>query len=225
MNRRLEEIILVSHWDVRDPLQPTRLLRKGPSLESSEADPISVPLPKVQFDGKEYLTCQLRYTKEVKRVTLARYLCGKVTHTPEEVTRIDLLILYDNFLYIQEIASKNENFREKFGDDLESLAKILKGFRLSSKTSSLDVRKLATQMEEKINKFILPKRNLSTVAGRCSKMFRVIPFTQLKEKKKLPPKAYIGKGYADKGTARDPAVDNSPSWQEVAMQPIEEKPK
>jgi hypothetical protein len=36
--------------------------------------------------------------------------------------------------------------------------------------------------------------------------------------RKLPPKRIIGIGYRDKGTARDPAIDGSPSWQEVASQ-------
>lgn len=35
--------------------------------------------------------------------------------------------------------------------------------------------------------------------------------------KEIKPKGYIGKGYTDKGTARNPAKDGSPSWQEVAM--------
>lgn len=34
--------------------------------------------------------------------------------------------------------------------------------------------------------------------------------------KLLPPKAYIGKGYGDKGTAQKPELDASPSWQDVA---------
>jgi hypothetical protein len=33
----------------------------------------------------------------------------------------------------------------------------------------------------------------------------------------LPPKLYIGKGYTDKGTARNPALDGSPPWQEVGQ--------
>jgi hypothetical protein len=33
---------------------------------------------------------------------------------------------------------------------------------------------------------------------------------------KLPAKRFVGVGYKDKGNRRDPAVDGSPSWQEVA---------
>jgi hypothetical protein len=35
-------------------------------------------------------------------------------------------------------------------------------------------------------------------------------------RKKAPPKKWMGVGYRDTGTARDPATDASPTWQEVA---------
>jgi len=34
-------------------------------------------------------------------------------------------------------------------------------------------------------------------------------------------KAYIAKGYTDKGTAKEPAIDGSPAWQEVASKDID----
>lgn len=37
---------------------------------------------------------------------------------------------------------------------------------------------------------------------------------------KLPPQKYIGVGYKDKGTRRDPSTDASPAWQEVASNPL-----
>lgn len=34
--------------------------------------------------------------------------------------------------------------------------------------------------------------------------------------KRVPPKAYIGRGYTDKGNCRDTALDSSPDWKDVA---------
>lgn len=206
------------HRDLLEAHRLTKELRK----ESFEADQNSIPLPKIEYRGVQYLTCQLRYTKQVKRITLERALVSKIVYFPEEVNREDILIIYDNLLYIQDLASKDENFRKKFGQSLEVLSKILKGFRLTSKTSLGNVRKLSEQLREGLQGFYFPQRNARTELGKASKMFRITSFIPSgKLKKSLPPKAYIGKGYADSGTAKKPAYDASPSWQEVASADID----
>lgn len=35
--------------------------------------------------------------------------------------------------------------------------------------------------------------------------------------KRFPPKAYVGKGYGDQGTAKDVALDGSLSWKETYL--------
>jgi len=126
--------------------------------------------------------------------------------------------MYDNFLHIQDLAEKDENFKRKFGEDLESLAKILKSFRLQKSTTGLEVKKLGAQMKKELNHFILPERNIKQVATRIGEMFTFKPsFPSGVPNSQLKPKAYIGKGYTDQGTARNAAKDNSPSWQEVAI--------
>jgi len=49
------------------------------------------------------------------------------------------------------------------------------------------------------------------------KSYRVILRNPLAAPPKAPPKRFIGVGYKDKGTKRDPAIDGSPNWKEVAM--------
>lgn len=209
--------------DALDGLLRNKPTKLAVGLES-EADLDGTPLPAVKYKGVPIEAVTIRFSKKAKRVTLARYLCGKIIFRPEEVTREDLLIMYDNFLHIQDLASKNENFRFKFGEDLESLAKILKGFRVASKTSGLSVQKLGAQMKEKLSKFYLPERNLSTVAEHVKNYYSLHPMRSLgTPTKELPPKAYIGKGYTDQGTARDPAYDGSPSWQEITAAHIGEE--
>lgn len=191
------------------------------SLEN-EADLYGTPLPEIHYGGKSIAAVTIKFSKKAKRVTLARYLCGKVIFRPDKVTREDLLVMYDNFLHIQDLAKQNENFRNKFGEDLESLARILKGFRVASKTSGLDVAKLGAQMKEKLSKFYYPERNLSGIESRIQSYYSLHPMRSLgKPVKELPPKAYIGKGYTDKGTARNPAYDGSPTWQEIASSNVE----
>lgn len=189
----------------------------------SEADLDGVPLPNVRYKGVELKACQIRFSRRARRVNLARWLAGKIVHFPEKVTRNELLVMYDNFLHIQDLAGKDENFQKKFGEDLKTLATILKGFRVSSKTSPVEVKKLGAQIEEKLTKFHYQKRNILPQEDIMRSYYSLHPMRQegtpLKE---LPQKRRIGKGYTDQGSARDPALDGSPSWQEVASSTVEE---
>ena len=184
----------------------------------SEADLFGATIPDVKFRGTVLKSVQLRYTKQVKYITLLRYLTGKIAFDEKRVERIDLLLLFDTLVTLQQLVEKEENFKRKYGLDLESLALILKTFNLQPNTKLLSVKRLGNQLKDKIPNFILPQRNLSSVWLHVQKMYY---FTSSmpsgRENKKIPPKAYIGKGYTDKGTARKPELDGSPSWQEVAQ--------
>lgn len=186
------------------------------SMES-EAELDSIELPGVKYKGTEIKAVSIRYTGKGRRITLARYLCGLISYRPEEVERVHILLMYDNFLHIQLLAEKDENFKQKFGEDLESLAKILKSFRLQKSTTGLCVKKLGAQIKEKLEHFSLPERNLKQVSQKIGEMYKIKPSLPTGVPlKQLPQKKYIGKGYTDQGTARNAAEDNSPSWQEVA---------
>ena len=186
--------------------------------EESKADLFGTTIPDVNYRGTVLRSVQLRYTRHCKYITLLRYLTGKLVFDTKRIERIDLLLMFDVLLTLQDLVEKDENFKRKYGLDLESLALILKSFNLKPTTTLLDAKKLSSQIKEKIPNFILPSRNLTTVWVNVQKMYY---FTSSmpsgREMKKIPPKAYIGKGYTDKGTARKPELDNSPSWQEVAQ--------
>ena len=186
--------------------------------EESKADLFGTTIPDVNYRGTVLRSVQLRYTRHCKYITLLRYLTGKLVFDTRRIERIDLLLMFDVLLTLQDLVEKDENFKRKYGLDLESLALILKSFNLKPTTTLLDAKKLSSQIKEKIPNFILPSRNLTTVWVNVQKMYY---FTSSmpsgRDMKKIPPKAYIGKGYTDKGTARKPELDNSPSWQEVAQ--------
>lgn len=166
---------------------------------------------------------QIVYSKKTKRVTLQRYLSSKIAFFPEDTTFSDILVLYDNLLWLQDKSIKDPQFREKFGIALEALAKLLKGTKISEKTVSKTVRKLSKQFKDKLEGFLYPKRNVKQIGTRARKSFRLqIPKQPGTKNSELPPKQYIGRGYDDKGTARDSAKDGSPSWQEVASSKINE---
>jgi len=187
-------------------------------IKLSEADLFGATLPEISLKGTSIKSVRLRYTKHCKYITLIRYLTGKIVFQVGEIQRIDILLLFDSLVTLQDLLEKEEDFKRKYGSDLESLALILKSFKLHPRTKILDVKKLGEQIEQKIPNFVLPKRNLSTVWKHVQRMYYYSASTDSgTEIKRIPPKGYIGKGYTDKGTARKPELDGSPSWQEVAQ--------
>jgi len=109
-------------------------------------------------------------------------------------------------------------FAESFGKDLECLSLVLKQTNLSRGLTEGAVSSLKTKLRDVLAGFAYPRRNLPSIEPIVLKSFQTKAY---KEKgvltKELPPKSYIGKGYRDKGTAKEPAQDGSPRWQDVAV--------
>lgn len=161
---------------------------------------------------------QVIYGRSVRRITLQRAITGKIVHFMEEVTLKDVLVLFDNLLWLQEKCSRDPDFQEKFGLHLKVQAYILKREKISKDTLPTVVRKLKNSFLNNFGSFQIPKRNVKQVIAQQYRLVELrLPRQPGVPKSKLPPAAYIGKGYRDKGTAKKPAFDGSPSWQEVAQ--------
>jgi len=135
----------------------------------------------------------------------------------ETVSWTEVLVLYDNLLWCQDKAFKDQSFREKFGKDLESLTEILKKSRFSENSYQTTIRKVVQEVRELLPGFLIPARNLSTVEKHVKGRFTVKPTKDSGVPvRDLPPVKVIGRGYRDHGSCRDPAWDASPGWKEVA---------
>lgn len=163
------------------------------------------------------------YSKRLKRVTLQRVLVSKIIFFSKEITRTDLLVLFDNQLFLEDLASSDPSFRSKFGENLGGLSKLLKELRFERGLDFGLIARLKNRFLKELDGFYLPRRNYPLTSQRVRSLYEVryqgdlgIPLKQ------LPPKKFIGKGYSDKGTARNTALDGSPSWQEVASIPLYE---
>jgi hypothetical protein len=159
---------------------------------------------------------RVTYSATLKRVTLERYLVSRIIHQIGEVSFADILVLYDNLLWCEEKSRKDPGFQSKFGADLLILAKILKETRFSSQSFPSTIRILSQKLKENLENFAFPKRNISGIAIHVRGKFHVLPSRESGvPRDQVPHKPYVGVGYKDKGSRRDPAVDASPSWQEV----------
>jgi len=134
-----------------------------------------------------------------------------------DFSEIELAAVFHNQLWLTEKASKDIDFKKKFGTDLESVSTILRKINFSRGLSVGSIANCRRQLQDLDWDFPLPKRNVSTVQAKMETAIYTKWRTQPGvEVKRLPPEKYIGKGYRDKGTAQRPEIDGNPAWQEVA---------
>jgi hypothetical protein len=154
------------------------------------------------------------YSKNVKRISLQRVLVSQLVFEKEQFILRDLLVIYDNMLILQDMATVDEGFRRKFGKSLEDLAMILKNSRLTSSPTKAGL-KLLSQKLTSLEGFLIPNRNLKQTSMHFKGKYEVRQGIKLGVlTTTIPAKRFIGIGYRDKGTARDLALNGEPSWQE-----------
>jgi hypothetical protein len=130
----------------------------------------------------------------------------------------ELLVLIDNLLRLQDLAERDEGFRNKFGFALEAIAIILKTENLKT----ADLKGLLKRIKSKAlvhipSDFLIPARNLKQVEESMKRAYRLKDTRLSVQRPPTPPKRFIGIGYRDKGSALDKAWDGSPHWTEIAM--------
>lgn len=155
------------------------------------------------------------YSKNIRRITLQRILCSILVFAQKEFRVKDLLVLYDNLLYLQDMAEKDENFKNKFGSALEALTNILKNSRMTHTPTRAGFNKIRDEMIVHLHDFLIPERNLKHTLVYYKGKYEVRQGYKLgTPTANLPIKRYIGVNYRDKGTARNTAIDGTPTWQE-----------
>lgn len=160
---------------------------------------------------------EISISKKVKRVGLQRYLCSKAAYEVEKVVLTDLIALFQNHLWLQSKAEVDIEFKQKFGSTLEVLTRLLKELNLASGLTERALRQFGSRLKQDLGSFLFPSRNYAQMKSKFSGTYTPIYHRPLGTPNKLiPPKKFIGKGYGDKGTAKKPELDASPSWQDVA---------
>lgn len=197
----------------------TSLKEKEKFKAQSGADPFSATTPK-SVPEREISSSGMKvtYAKSIKRITLQRFLVSKMVFSVVDVTFTDILVLYDNILWCQDKASKDTGFNQKFGNFLEKLANLMKETRFHPKTFPSTLKSFSDKLKEVSEGHLIPKRNLSSTLVHIQGKVHLVPFRSSGiPVKQLPPVKVIGRGYRDKGNAKDYCFDASPSWQEVAL--------
>jgi len=198
----------------------TSSYKQGPSLKERPRQTSSLkPFPEYE-PGIFSSATTVIIGRKVRRITLLRYLVTKVVYEMDEIELRDVLAVYSCMLDVQNLAERDPTFNQKFGSTLEVLAKLLKGVKFT-KFDLKNLKQLRKALANTPPEFLYPKRNLAQIKAKVGGTYSLslLKSTGI-ETRKLPPKLYIGKGYSDKGTARNPAYDGSPNWQQVAIKDI-----
>lgn len=149
-----------------------------------------------------------------KRMTLLRFLLSKMLYEEEGISIEEYLCIFHLYYDLSEITESH--FVLKNGSNLEKVETILSKltdnriFPLILSSGTKD------QIETLLGHFLPSRREFFGLVGQreLSLSFRIVLNDTLVPQK-LPPKAYIGVGYKDKGTRRDVSVNGTPGWQEI----------
>jgi hypothetical protein len=157
---------------------------------------------------------RMKIRKGTKRFTLYRFLLAKLLHD-EEGLHIDEYIVL-NELHFHFLESSEESFIQAHENHLKNSGKILSQIR---DQRSFPIRMKCFNLPDNVLREcgIPTAREYFGLRGqRDLKRSFVLILEDSLMPQKLSPARYIGVGYKDKGTCRQPARDGSPSWQEVA---------
>jgi hypothetical protein len=135
----------------------------------------------------------------------------------ENVDEVLLHVLFQNQLWLQQKCETDSVFKERYGEFVFSLSTILKNTNLSRGLTKGAAKSLKRKLREALIDNLYKERNIKQISEKVMDSFTTKSWRPPGiETKLLPPKRYIGIGYRDKGSARDPAQDGTPSWQEIA---------
>lgn len=164
---------------------------------------------------------KIKYKGGIKKVTLFRNLLAKMLYL--NVTIEEVLVIYDLYELCLTESEQKVDFDRKYGAWLITCYALLNKINPQSFPYSLDAG-LRAQFIEALVPLLPSKRAFLSWEGNPVNVnsFRVSVDLRLKARK---PSTYrLGKGYTDKGSARNPARDGSPDWKEVARADIPQRP-
>jgi hypothetical protein len=195
----------------------------GPLPESS--DPTIQSLENLLSKG----AYSLRIKKGIKKKDLFRFLLAKMLYEREEGLHLDeFLVLWELYLQLLEVLSKDPSFREKYELFFQNSFVFFNELGNQKEFPIRIEENENSQYLERISKVLepmLPTRSAYFgLKGQKSLKsgFSLIFQEELLERKVSAPRR-IGVGYRDKGSRRDPAFDGSPDWREVAASRQEER--
>jgi len=167
------------------------------------------------------------YYKKLSFVTAIRYVTSLFFYFDKQpklnLSVRHVVIIYDLLMKLQDLSDRDPSFRNKYGYSLKRLAIVLKKTKI---TTNKDLKTVSKMINIRIKQdkrlrddFVYPSRNVGGLRQKMEQQMKVNFSNQTAvgtKKSQVRPKQILGKGYTDKGSSRNVAVDGSPHWTEAA---------
>lgn len=160
---------------------------------------------------------RVRFMKGIKKITIFRFLLAKLLYEEEGLHLDEYIVMYE--LYYSLSGSTDPSFIQKYKNWFK---RTIPMFESVARATSFPVRlKKQSHTEQAYQEFLSPliptRRGYYGLKGqRDLRKSWSLKLNSALPVQKIPPKAYVGVGYRDKGSRKDVAKDGSPSWQEVS---------
>ena len=160
-------------------------------------------------------------TKIEKEVVTLRYLTSKVVFTEETITLEEICALFLSFETVVMKMARHQEVQRKIGSEIFLFRALFQNLEHWLEVPPSERRMRLEAVYKDYRGKLFSRRYYYAVRGQVNRLFQIRLRTRFPQK--FAPKAFIGKGYGDHGTAKNPAFDGSPSWQEVAMNRSEQE--
>jgi len=150
-----------------------------------------------------------------KEIVIVRYLLSKIVSTELPLTSWESVALFLAWEKVVIKSTRDSAFHWKYSAELFRFRAVLQQLdELTCLDPKLRFSMLSREHSDYQGKLV-SRRFFYSIEGQLQQLLELK--IRKRWSKRFPPKAYIGKGYGDHGTARDSAFDGSPGWKEVAM--------
>lgn len=185
-------------------------------LEQRSSSCGSDPRSTIAIKQKGYT---MKIKKGTRKIVLFQFLLSKFVYDFDGLHLDEYILLYELFLLLCD--EKDPKFQEKYGQSLTFVKFLIskisgaENFPLRMKNSEEDRQKIASLC----GTVCLSKHAYYGMRGNrnISDSYR-ISINFFRAPQRLPAKRFIGVGYKDKGSRREPSFDGSPRWQEIGQE-------
>jgi len=185
-----------------------------PKTDDSVSSPSLHLRPCATFESALTKGYHVVLKRGTNRYRLFQYLLSKSLYSSDGLHVDDYLVMFD--IYFQMIDSKDPNFQNRVIElSNESLINVLRHFR-GIKVFPYHPKDVSREHLRSLPMILHPNAFFGIEGQGTYRNSYRLSLHALLIPRRITPKAYIGVGYKDKGSRREPALDGSPSWQEVA---------
>lgn len=190
----------------------------GPKAKVSGSDPSSNPRSYESLKWEERLRggYKVKFRTGTKLITIFRFLLAKVVYDTQDGLRLDeYLALMEAYLRLR--MCPDPTFLAKYGEWLITIQPFIASLA-EVKAFPLVPGKKSPELERALAPLLPSPSAYHGYKGnpQIRDSFRLIIRNPFLPPAKLPPPRFIGVGYKDKGHRRNPALDGTPRWQEIA---------